>query len=269
MKIFDVHAHIYPTAIAEKAVASLGNFYDFSPDGLGTTDDYTESSAAVGCSGFLILGVATNARQTAAVNDFISDFIKKSRNDGFDAYGFMGINQEILDIEAEVKRSVGKGLCGVKIHPDIQQVDPLDPRLYCLYELLQQMKLPICFHVGDVRPRYRYSEPEKIARGAKDFPGLRICAAHFGGYSVFEEGRNVLAGLANIWVDCSSSLWLITPEYAHELIKAFGTDRVMFGTDYPVKYCDEELKRFEKVPLTDGERDNILWNNAHNYILGK
>ena len=92
MKIFDAHAHIYPTAIAEKAVDSLGNFYDFSPDGLGTTDDYTESSAAVDCSGFLILGVATNARQTAAVNDFISDFIKKSRNDGFDAYGFMGIN---------------------------------------------------------------------------------------------------------------------------------------------------------------------------------
>ena len=86
---------------------------------------------------------------------------------------------------------------------------------------------------------------------------------------VFEEGRNVLSGLGNVWVDCSSSLWLITPEYAHELIIAFGPDRVMFGTDYPVKYCDDELKRFAELPLAAEERDDILWNNAHKYILGE
>ena len=269
MKVFDAHAHIYPAVVAEKAVTSLGKFYDFTPDGLGTTDDYIESSVAAGCEGFLILGVATNARQTPAVNDFIADFIRESSNNGFDAYVFMGINQDIPDIESEVKRSMEKGLCGVKIHPDIQQVDPLDPRLYRLYEILQQLNLPICFHVGDVRPRYRYSEPGKIAKVAKDFPKLRICAAHFGGYSVFEEGRNVLSGLGNVWVDCSSSLWLITPEYAHELIIAFGPDRVMFGTDYPVKYCDDELKRFAELPLAAEERDDILWNNAHKYILGE
>ena len=58
-------------------------------------------------------------------------------------------------------------------------------------------------------------------------------------------------------------------EYAHELIIAFGPDRVMFGTDYPVKYCDDELKRFAELPLAAEERDDILWNNAHKYILGE
>lgn len=90
MKVFDAHAHIYPAAVAENAVTSLGKFYDFTPDGRGTTDDYIESSVAAGCEGFLILGVATNARQTPAVNDFIADFIGESRNNGFDAVWIYG-----------------------------------------------------------------------------------------------------------------------------------------------------------------------------------
>ncbi len=81
----------------------------------------------------------------------------------------------------------GRGLCGVKIHPDIQGVDILDPRMLELYELLQARDLPICFHAGDHRPQFRNSEPPKIARVAQLFPHLRINAAHFGGYTVFDD----------------------------------------------------------------------------------
>ena len=28
-KVFDIHTHTYPEAISEKAVTSLGNFYNF------------------------------------------------------------------------------------------------------------------------------------------------------------------------------------------------------------------------------------------------
>ena len=39
MKIFDIHTHIYPDAIAERAVTALGKFYDFVPQGKGTYAD--------------------------------------------------------------------------------------------------------------------------------------------------------------------------------------------------------------------------------------
>ena len=32
-KIFDIHTHTYPEALAEKAVRNLGAFYDFVPEG--------------------------------------------------------------------------------------------------------------------------------------------------------------------------------------------------------------------------------------------
>ena len=35
-KVFDIHTHTYPEAIAEKAVANLGKFYNFVPEGKGT-----------------------------------------------------------------------------------------------------------------------------------------------------------------------------------------------------------------------------------------
>ena len=35
-KVFDIHTHTYPEAIAEKACVNLGKFYDFIVEGEGT-----------------------------------------------------------------------------------------------------------------------------------------------------------------------------------------------------------------------------------------
>lgn len=268
MKFFDAHIHIYPDAIAERAVNSLGAFYEFVPEGKGTRSDFFDSIKNRGCCGFIALGVATNAAQTASVNNFLAETVTLGRKKGFDAYGFMGMHQEVEDIESEAKRAVSLGLCGAKIHPDIQGVDPLDRRLFPLYEFLQRNNLPICFHVGDVRPRYRYAEPEKIAEVARMYPSLRICAAHFGGYGIFDRS-DILVGISNVRVDCSSALWLLEPEHAVRLIRRFGADRVMFGTDYPVKLCGGEISRFERLALTDSEKERVLTGNAKDFLSGK
>ena len=54
----------------------------------------------------------------------------------------------------------------------------------------------------------------------------------------------------------------MTPERANELIEAYGTERVLFGTDYPMWLPDVELERFMKIELTDEQRENILYKNA-------
>lgn len=266
--IFDSHAHIYPDKLAERAVAALDGFYGFVSEGLGTYGDYISSCRESGVGGFLLLGVATNAHQNRAVNAFIAESVRQARGEGFEAYGFMGINQELDDFEAEIDTAVSEGLCGVKLHPDIQRVDVLDGRLLALYELLEARGLPICFHAGDQRPEFRYSEPSKIARVAELFPGLRINAAHFGGYNVFDDVE-MLYSHDNIWVDLSSSLWLIDRERALRLISAFGTERVSFGTDYPVKRAKDELGRFEALGLRTDLAERILGENFRAFISGR
>jgi hypothetical protein len=95
---------------------------------------------------------------------------------------------------------------------------------------------------------------------ADRFPGLDIIAAHFGGYSEWDEAENHLAG-RRIWVDTSSSLAFIEPERAVRLIEAFGADRVIFGTDYPMWDAREELERFYRLNLSPKQQEMILYKN--------
>ena len=86
-----------------------------------------------------------------------------------------------------------------------------------------------------------------------------ICA-HLGGWTVWEKAAHELPG-ADIYVDTSSALFALTPERAAEIIRAFGVDRALYGTDYPMWSPVSEMQRFNALPLTDEEREKILWTN--------
>ncbi|MCI8387729.1 MAG: amidohydrolase [Clostridiales bacterium] len=264
-KIIDIHTHTYPEAISEKAVRNLGNFYEFHVEGKGTYADLEAQARGVGIGGFLLFSVATNAHQVNKVNDSIAALANKSRENGFETVGFAGMHQDYPDFEGEIERIISLGLRGIKIHPDIQQLDIDSPRMMELCEIIEG-RLPLYLHMGDARPQYRYSEPKKLVKLLDRFPKLEVAAAHFGGYMAWDEAVAELAGRPNVWYDTSSSLWAMTPERAVELIHAYGSDRVMFGTDYPVKNLGEEVERFMALELTETEREDILYNNAKRFL---
>ena len=58
----------------------------------------------------------------------------------------------------------------------------------------------------------------------------------------------------------------MTPEYAKDQIRLLGTDRVMFGTDYPVKLHGEEIDRLLAVGLDENELEDIFYNNAKRFL---
>ncbi|MBQ8524988.1 MAG: amidohydrolase [Clostridia bacterium] len=267
-KIFDIHTHIYPERIAAKASVNLGHFYNFVVEGEGTYAALERTGAESGVFGFLLLGVATNPTQVESVNDFIAETVKLSRERGFSTYGFLGMHQDHPDFSTELDRAVAKGLSGVKIHPDIQGVDIDDKRLYELYSLIEG-KLPLYLHMGDDRPEYRFSSPSKLAKVLAEFPRLTVVAAHLGGYRAWDEAVECLAGRENVWYDTSSALWAMTPEYADSIISKLGTERLMFGTDYPVKNTDEEVRRVLALRLTEEEREAVFYKNALRFFGAK
>ena len=265
-KIFDMHTHNYPAAIVEKAVKNLEKFYSFVAEGDGTAEQMRADGHAEGLAGFLVLGVATNPRQVRHVNEFCASVISDAKKEGFKAYGFMGLHQDCADMQEQIEYGLSLGLSGIKIHPDIQGVNIDDRRLYPAYEIMQERDLPICFHMGDRRPEYNFSATERLVRIHKDFPHLRTIAAHLGGYTVYDEGAQLLSRCENVWVDTSSALWIISPEHAGRLISEFGHDRVFFGTDYPVKRLNTELEYFMKIKLNETQREDILYNNAAEFL---
>jgi len=266
-KILDIHTHTYPEAIAAKATKNLGEFYNFDVSGKGTHADLEEQAREGGVNGFVLFCVATNAHQVQKVNDSVASLCKLSVEHGFECVGLAGMHQNYPDFESEIIRCKSMGLKGVKIHPDIQAVDTDDKKMLELYELLEANDMCLLLHAGDDRKEYRFSEPKKIRRVADMFPRLRIVAAHFGGYKAWDEAEEYLYGVDNMWYDCSSALWAMTPEKAAELTSKCGYDRMMFGTDYPVYSLKNYIDLFMKVPLTEKQREDIFYNNAKEFFF--
>ncbi len=265
-KVFDIHTHTYPELIAEKACENLAKFYNFTVMGKGTYADLESQAKENHVGGYLLFSVATNAHQVEKVNSSIAQLAEFSRSRGFKTVGFAGMHQDYSNFEEEIARSVSLGLRGVKLHPDIQQVDIDDTRLLPLYEILEAKGLPVYLHMGDDRPKYRYSEASKLMHVMKMFPKLTAVAAHLGGYKAWNESVSLLAGHERIMYDTSSALWAMPSDTASEVIGKLGSENVMFGTDYPVVNTRDELDRFFKLKLTDDQRENILWNNAVRFL---
>lgn len=120
--------------------------------------------------------------------------------------------------------------------------------------------MPVIIHTGDYR--YDYSHPEQMKRVLDAFPRLTCVCAHLGGWSEWDDAYRFLARYDNVYVDTSSSLYALTPERAAGIIRHYATERVMFGTDYPMWSAKEELARIAAVPLTDRERERIMGQNA-------
>lgn len=121
-----------------------------------------------------------------------------------------------------------------------------------MFRAMAERGLPALVHTGDYR--YAYSQPERMAHVLDQVPDLKVICAHLGGWSVWKEAWRVLAGRPNVWVDTSSSLYALEPEEAARIIRGYGTDRAFFGTDYPMWDPEEEMARFLRLPLTDGEQ---------------
>ena len=264
-EFFDIHTHIFPDRLAPVAVYNLGKFYDFPVLGKGTSENLADTCAANGIKGMLILLTSTNPRSMHAVNEGGKSMLEYMKNAGFDAFVFGGYHQDCENPERELEYAVENGLTGFKLHPDMQKCDIDDERFFPLYEFCRG-KYPIYFHMGDNRSEYRYSEAKKLLKVLEKFPGLRVGAAHLGGYNAWDEAT-VLAGHPDVWFDTSSTISRTGPGKASELIHLFGPDRCMFGTDYPVVTAAEEIPLFMALDLTDEERRNIACINAKHFLM--
>ncbi len=261
--VIDAHCHIYPEKIAAKAVAGTDRFYGTVAAGTGTVQNLLQMGQAAGVDRFVVHSVATTPKQVESINEFIAASVNDSEGK---LIGLGTLHPDCPDMAAEVHRIVRLGLRGVKLHPDIQNFKIDDYRNLKIYELCEQEGLPILMHTGD--DRYDNSNPNRLLPILQIYTGLTVIGAHLGGYTVWEEAVEKLAGIPNLYVDCSSCSWKINKEDACRYIRAYGTDRVLFGSDYPMWDVKDELAFLQDLDLTDEELRGILSKNAEKVFLG-
>lgn len=251
-KILDFHSHAYPEKVASKSVTFLNKYYKVTCQGSGTIDDLLNSAKEGGVGCLLIHSVATKPSQVENVNSWIADHISQN------VFGFGSIHPEYKEVKKELDRIRSLGLLGLKLHPDFQGYYVDDPSMDAIYKEIEG-KMPVLIHTGDENSKF--SAPQHLANVLDRYPKLTVISAHLGGYSQWDEAERYIIG-RNCYIDTSSSLWALSPQRAVDIIRRHGVDHVLFGSDYPLTYHKDELRRFYALDLTEEERNKILFENA-------
>ena len=254
--IIDCHCHVYPDKIASRAVQGIGSFYSIPMCMDGTLATLRAENQRAGITHSLVFSVATKPAQTASINRFIADTVAASEGT---MTGLGTLHPDSETLAADVEQILALGLKGVKLHPDIQGFKIDDYRCLKIYELCEG-RLPVLMHTGD--HRYDLSNPNRLKPVLEIFRDLTVIGAHFGGWSIWEEATEELCRYENFYVDCSSSLYALSPETGKRLVRRYGAEKVLFGTDYPMWKPDEELSRLHALGLSPEEEEKILYQNA-------
>lgn len=253
--IIDCHAHIYPEKIAAKAVSSIESFYTIPMHCAGTPEDLAARGKQSGIERFFVFSAAVAPGQVSRINDYIAGVC--AAHPAFTGFGTL--HKDLENPAQEIERMAALGLAGVKFHPDMQQFNIDDEKMMPIYGLLSDHSMPVIFHTGDYR--FPYSHPARLARVLDRFPRLRVNAAHFGGWSLFDLAFEYFEKRP-CFLDISSSLPYLGMRRARELIGLYGAERMLFGSDYPMWDPKTCLDDFLRLGLSAADNDLILSKNA-------
>ena len=256
-KVIDAHCHVYPEKIAAAAVGATDAFYGVKSSFDGSTETLLAQMKQSGVDHCLVQSVATTPKQVKSINNFIAKTVSET-NGAFTGLGTLHPDSD--DLQGDVNEILALNLKGVKLHPDTQKFKIDDYRCLKIYELCEKHKLPILMHTGD--SRYDYSNPNRLLPILEIYTSLVIVGGHFGGYSLWDKAAKKLSGMPNFYVDTSSTMAFIGAEKAKELIKIYGADHVLFGSDYPMYPQKTELERLANMKLSENEYKMIFSQNA-------
>ncbi len=276
--IVDFHTHTFPDPIASAAVDKLMHASHTLPFSDGTAGGLIQSRVRTGIDRCVVLPVATSSRQVIHINDAAIRMNEGSGQTGLTSLGAM--HPDFDDWHGEIGRLAAAGIRGIKLHPPYQQTDIDDPRFLRILTRAAELGLFVIIHAGlDVGlPGNQSATPEKVARALRQTGPVPFVCAHMGGWRCWEEAADLLAPLG-VMIDTAFSLGTMTPsgdchpwteeelrmlddEAFLRLVRCFGPDRVLFGTDSPWADQKAELDRLRSLPLMPSERSAILSGNA-------
>jgi len=191
-------------------------------------------------------------------------------------------NRNFHDDLAVLRNAIlGKKIIAVKLYPGYDHFYANDDACDPVYELCQQMYIPVIFHCGDTWWKIntsiiRYANPLYIDDVAVRFPRLRILIAHLGNPWI-RETSEVMYKNRNVYTDLSGILYTNQnpgrfekryneglKNHLLDLVAYCGSTRkLLFGTDFPLYRQGQYLDFIHGIrDFTARDLDNILYKNA-------
>lgn len=285
--IIDFHTHTFPEKIAARAVEGLSRSSHTVPFADGTDRGLAASMKEAGVDRSVVLPVATYPEQAAKINESIQRMKEEREELGLISFGAM--HPDAPDWERNLERVKELGLPGIKVHPVYQGVDIDDARYVRIAEKCGELGLIFITHAGwDIGfPGERRCSPAQILHFLEESGILsgrnsaKIVLAHMGGW---REWRDVMELLVDtpVLLDCSFSEMQFTPtddgywdgrdttllseDQFLEMLEAFTSKRILFGTDSPWSSQEEMVGFIKELPVSDAEKEDILGANAERLL---
>ncbi|NOR48326.1 MAG: amidohydrolase family protein [Methanosarcinaceae archaeon] len=263
--IIDCHTHIFPSRIAQKAAHDLMHLYGSPPVVGVTAASLSKHMDKCGVDRSVILPVATTPDQVISINNWVLSLSSGCER----LIGLGAMHPDFENIGAELGRLKKAGIRGVKIHPEFQFFYPDEERMFGLYEALIEHDMLAFFHAGGGGTWLKeiHGTPERFEAVLDSFPKMKVLAAHFGGYGCWEEvekhlvGREILFDTAYIFKSDDGTKYLPDDDIVR-MIEAHGSEKVLFGTDYPFRRQDVEIANLIGLDLDDVDKERIFGGNA-------
>jgi uncharacterized protein len=178
----------------------------------------------------------------------------------------------------EIDAHLRAGAIGLKITPLFIGAYADDPRMAVVWEEADRRGLGVLTLSTGPLPAAAMSalgmppahadinHPKTFEAVLKAYPRCRIVLAHMGSGAESEVAR-LTALYPNLF--CDTSMWLEhidqpggpTGTQAAKIFREIGTDRILFGTNYPIIDPREFVNIILRMPLTETERRQIMVEN--------
>jgi hypothetical protein len=242
MRIFDAHCH-------------LGQGLDYSV----TAGSLLEEMDACGVERAVIVPAD---RQIAVANREGNDAVLEAMRQHPDRLtAFCTANPWFGEAAVEeVRRAFDFGAAGLKLHPVLQGFQIIDPVARPVVELAVALRKPVYFHTGTAVS----SPPFQLSEICLRYPEGRFIMGHLAYSDYWNDVVSAVKAAPNMFVETSTHL----PVVIRILVEAQGTDRALFGSNYPINSMSLEIEKITRYVSSPPDLERIFSSNLERLIGG-
>lgn len=263
--IIDAHAHTFPDKIAEKALHRLQVISGITPATNGTVSGTISYMKSLNIDKFINLNISTSPSQQTSINNTAAE----NNIIYTDMISTGSVHPDNPDAINELSRIKSLNIKAIKLHPDYQEFFINEEKLYPIYEACSNLNLPIIFHAGwdCYSPDLVHATPEASLEIAKNFPKLKMVLAHFGGLKMWQDVRDYLAGVENVYFDTAmAATYMDNSDIAMQIINKHPIENIFMGSDCPWESPDKSVEFIQSLPISDDKKEKILGANAASFF---
>lgn len=174
----------------------------------------------------------------------------------------------------ELSRVAAAGVNVLKIHAHTQRFDVADPRVLALVTRAGELGIVVLMDNAGILP----DDNEKLFNLSLQATKTKFIFAHMGAtefrfWSMLSLARTADDFFAdNIYFDISAVVLLASDSPLEQefvwTIRKVGVERVLLGSDYPQMALGKTVEAFERLGLSEEEKDRIRFGNARR-LLGR